>query len=148
MSSAALAQAGSGLDRRFHKCEYGFMFTTWLRTFLVGILLWTAGTVAIRLAGQRLLLPDHTARTLGLYLVSFFSMALLAPRICRRLGLQNDLWPKAATLLILPTLILDPFSCAFFTSMFPNLDPRAAGAFGGWMLICCGGGVAGVWRKP
>jgi hypothetical protein len=50
--------------------------------------------------------------------------------------------------LILPTLILDPFSCAFFTTMFPNLDPGAAGAFGGWVLISCGGGVAGVWRKP
>jgi hypothetical protein len=75
-------------------------------------------------------------------------MAFLVPRICRRLGVESDLWPKAATLLILPTLLLDPFSCVFFTAMFPNLDPGAAGAFGGWMLICCGGGVAGVWRKP
>src|ERR1035438_6681005 len=68
--------------------------------------------------------------------------------ICRRLGLERDLWPKAATLLILPTLILDPFSCAFFTTIFPNLDPGAAGAFGGWILICCGGGTGGVGRKP
>jgi hypothetical protein len=73
-------------------------------------------------------------------------MAFLVPRICRRLGFQKDQWPRAATLLILPTLVLDPFSCAFFSSMFPNLDPAAAGAFGGWMLICCGGGIAGVWR--
>ncbi len=123
------------------------MFITWRRTFLIGLLLWTAGTVAIRLAGQRLLRPDHLAQTVGLYLVSFLLMALLVPRICRRLGVQKDLWPQAATLLILPTLLLDPFSCAFFSSMFPNLDPGAAGAFGGWMLICCGGGVAGVWRK-
>jgi hypothetical protein len=80
--------------------------------------------------------------------MSFVLMALLVPRICRRLGFQRDLWPKAATLLILPTLVLDPFSCAFFTTMFPNLDPASAGAFGGWMLICCGGGIVGVWRKP
>ena len=120
----------------------------WLRTLATGMILWTGGTVVIRLAGDRLLKPGHTAQTVGLYLVSFVLMAILVPRICRRLGLQRDLWPKAATLLILPTLILDPFSCAFFTAMFPNLDPAAAGAFGGWMLICCGGGVAGVWRKP
>lgn len=118
-----------------------------LRTLVLGMLLWTAGTVAIRLAGRRLLQPDHLLRTVALYLVSFMLMAILVPRICRRLGLQKDAWPQAATLLILPTLMLDPFSCAFFTSIFPNLDPAAAGTFGGWMLICCGGGLAGAWRN-
>jgi hypothetical protein len=48
---------------------------------------------------------------------------------------------------MLPTLLLDPFSCAFFHTVFPNLDPGAAGAFGGWMLIFCAGAVAGVWVK-
>src|SRR5579871_1777590 len=111
------------------------------QTILIGVLLWTTGTVAIRLAGQRLLQPEHISRTVILYLISFVLMAILVPRICLRLGLQKDQWPGAATLLILPTLILDPFSCAFFASMFPNIDPAAAGVFGGWMLICCGGGV-------
>jgi Kef-type K+ transport system membrane component KefB len=120
----------------------------WLRTLIVGIGIWTGGTLVIRLVGARLLRPDHPAQTVGLYLVSLVLMAFLVPRICRRLGFDRDLWPKAATLLILPTLILDPFSCAFFTTVFPNLDPGAAGLFGGWMLICCGGGIARVWRKP
>ncbi len=120
----------------------------WLRTLLTGILIWILGTVALRLSGHRLLQPGHAAQTILLYAVSFILMALLVPWICRRIGYERDLWPKAATLLILPTLILDPFSCAFFTSMFPNLDPAAAGVFGGWILICCGGGVAGVWRRP
>jgi hypothetical protein len=120
----------------------------WLRALLTGILIWVVGTAAIRLAGHRLLRPGHTAQIVGLYVISFVLMALLVPRICRRIGFEPDLWPKAATLLILPTLVLDPFSCAFFTSVFPNVDPAAAGAFGGWMLICCGGAVAGVWRKP
>jgi hypothetical protein len=120
----------------------------WLRAFVTGLLIWIAGTVALRLSGHRLLQPGHTVQTVGLYAVSFVLMALLVPWICRRIGFEPDLWPKAATLVILPTLILDPFSCAFFTSIFPNLDPGAAGAFGGWILICCGGGVVGVWRKP
>ncbi len=119
----------------------------WRRTIFTGVLIWTGGTAAVRLAGQGLLRPGHAAETLLLYLVSFVLMAILVPRICRRLGLARDLWPQAATLLILPTLLLDPLSCAFFTTIFPNIDPAAAGAFGGWMLICCGGGVAGVWRK-
>jgi hypothetical protein len=120
----------------------------WNRTIIAGILIWTAGTVGVRLSGHRLLQPDHAAQTITLYLASFLLMAFLVPRICRRLGFEKDLWPKAASLLILPTLILDPFACAFFSSLYPNLDPGAAGAFGGWMLICCGVGIAGVWRKP
>ena len=119
----------------------------WLRTILVGMLLWDGGTAGIRFGGRRLLETNQTARTLILYLVSFLLMAWLLPRICRRLGLQKDSWLKGATLLMLPTLILDPFSCAFFGTVFPNLDPGAAGIFGGWMLICCGGGVAGVWAR-
>jgi hypothetical protein len=114
---------------------------------LAGLLLWIAGTVGIRLSGQRLLVPDQAARTLLLYLVSFVLMALLIPRICRRLRLEREAWFQAVILLILPTLILDPFSCAFFPTVFPNIDPAAAGVFGGWMLICCGGAVAGVWRQ-
>lgn len=120
----------------------------WLRTLGTGILIWTCGTVGVRLAGHHLLHGGRPAQTVVLYGVSFICMALLVPRICRRLGFQPDLWPKAATLLILPTLLLDPFSCVFLATMFPNLDPAAAGAFGGWMLICCGGGIAGVWRRP
>ena len=119
-----------------------------LRTLATGFLIWTAGTAAIRLAGHSLLRPGRALPTVILYLASFLSMALLVPRICRRLGWQSDLCEqlKGASLLILPTLTLDPFSCAFFTTVLPNLAPGAAGVFGGWMLIFCGGAIAGAWR--
>lgn len=113
--------------------------------FLFGVLLWLAGTIAIRLLGHRLLHTNQPLKTVILYLLSFVLMALLIPRIFRRL--EKDLWPAAATLLMLPTLILDPFSCLFFPVVFPNVDPAAAGLFGGWMLIFCAGAVAGVWLK-
>ena len=116
----------------------------WRRTLLTGLLIWGAGTLGIRLAGHQLLHPGETAPTVLQYAVSFVLMAWLVPRICRRLGIARESWPEAALLLILPTLTLDPFSCVFLTTVFPNVDPGAAGAFGGWMLICCGGGVAGV----
>ncbi|HXZ43159.1 MAG TPA: DUF5367 family protein [Terriglobales bacterium] len=109
------------------------------------MIIWLAGTVAIRLVGHRLLHANQPAQTVILYLLSFVLMGLLARRILHRL--EKDSWPAATTLLMLPTLVLDPFSCAFFHTVFPNVDPAAAGIFGGWMLIFCGGAVAGVWVK-
>ncbi|HZI17760.1 MAG TPA: DUF5367 family protein [Pyrinomonadaceae bacterium] len=117
------------------------------RAFLTGILIWIAGTVTVRLWGQHLLLPGDAARTLALYGASFAAMLVLVPLLCRRLGLERDSRVRAAAWLVLPTLILDPLSCVFFTSLFPNIDPAAAGAFGGWMLICCGGGIVGTLLK-
>jgi hypothetical protein len=117
------------------------------RAFRTGILIWLAGTMGIRLAGQRILHANQVPRTLILYMASFLLMAWLIPRICSGLKIERDLWFKATAALILPTLLLDPFSCVFFAFAFPNVHPAAAGVFGGWMLICCGGGVAGVWLK-
>jgi Family of unknown function (DUF5367) len=119
-----------------------------LRAFLIGVALWIVGSLGIRFAGHRLLRPDHIAQTLLLYAASFVMMIFLVPRICRRLGLEKDARFRAATLLMLPTLMLDPFSCLYFAHVFPNLDPASAGAFGGWMLIFCAGAVVGIWIRP
>ena len=116
-----------------------------IKVLLIGILLWAAGTVALRLAGRGLLRPADGARTIALYVVSFLLMMLLAPGVFRLLKLDRNTWFQAVTLLTLPTLILDPFSCLFFSRIFPNIAPAAAGAFGGWMLISCAGAIAGVW---
>jgi Kef-type K+ transport system membrane component KefB len=120
---------------------------TMRRALFIGLLLWFVGTIAIRLIGQHALPTHNIARIVILYAVSFVLMVVVVPRICRRLKFDKERWFEAATLLILPTLLLDPFSCVFFPAVFPNLDPAAAGLFGGWMLICCGGGVAGVWVR-
>lgn len=114
---------------------------------VIGLGLWVVGTMTVRLAGQHMLATQSVGRTLILYVVSFLLMGLLARRIFRSAGLEKESWPRAATLLALPTLILDPFSSAFFSFVFPNVDPAAAGIFGGWMLICCAGAVAGAWVK-
>jgi hypothetical protein len=109
------------------------------RVLLVGLLFWIVGTVTIRVIGQHLLQPE---RALLLYLASFVLMALVTLRLFR--GMRVDA-VEGVTLLALPTLILDPLACLFFASLFPNVAPAAAGLFGGWMLICCGGAVAGAW---
>jgi len=127
------------------KYESGFKFRAMRkRALLTGIVLWVAGALTIRLGGQYI----FRLNLLLLYLLSFAAMAVLVPRILGGMGLEKDAWPAAATLLMLPTLILDSFACAFFSSIYPNLSPAAAGAFGGWMLIFCGGAAAGAWGGP
>jgi hypothetical protein len=113
-----------------------------LRLLLSGAILWTAGTLILRLGGANLLRPDAPARTLILFGISLPAMAFVARRLCRRLPPEE--WAAGAVSLVLPTLLLDPFSSAFFSAVFPNIDPRAAGVFGGWMLVCCAGALAGV----
>jgi hypothetical protein len=117
------------------------------RAFFLGVALWAAGTIVIRVAGQHALSANRSFETVVLYLLSFLLMGLLVRRILRSLSVRKEQWPAAVTLLVFPTLLLDPFSCLFFRAMFPNIDPGAAGVFGGWMLIFCAGAVAGVWIK-
>ena len=135
-----VANGPARLTFRSHKDEYEFRFmSARTRTLLVGIAFWLVGTIVICLAGHRLLVPSLA---LPLYVLSFVAMFLLGLRLFRALRVDAI---EGVTLLALPTLLFDPFSCLFFASLFPNVTPSAAGIFGGWMLICCGGAVAGAW---
>src|SRR5579872_4108858 len=111
---------------------------------LYGFAIWFGATVALRFSGQHILHPGSLARTLLLFIVSLALTALLARRLCSRFKLPREAWPEGAVSLLLPTLLLDPFSSAFFSTVFPNMPAEAAGAFGGWMLICCAGALLGV----
>jgi hypothetical protein len=114
------------------------------RLFLYGLAGWVLATLALRFAGQHLLRPDNLAGTLILFAISFPLMALLARRLCSRFQLRPEQWPAGAVAVLLPTLLLDPFSSAFFPVVFPNIAPELAGVFGGWMLWCCAGALVGV----
>jgi hypothetical protein len=115
-----------------------------LRLFLYGLVIWLAATAALRLRGQHLLRPGNPRGTLILFAVTFPLSAWVVRRICRRFKLPRDQWLDGAFWLLLPTLLLDPFSSAFFPIVFPNMAPEVAGVFGGWMLWCCAGGLVGV----
>jgi len=114
----------------------------------IGIALWAAGTLAIRVAGHYLLQLGHAPRTLLLYAISFALMVWVARQIFGALRLDPTAWPSAATLLMLPTLVLDSLGCLFFPALYPNVDPAAAGLFGGWMLMCCAGAATGARIHP
>jgi hypothetical protein len=111
---------------------------------LCGLAIWAAATIALRLAGQHLLQPGNWKGTLILFAISFPLMAWLVRRLCLRFQLPREQWLSGALSVAAPTLLLDPFSSAFFPWVFPNMAPEVAGIFGGWMLWCCAGAFFGV----
>jgi hypothetical protein len=119
-----------------------------IRLFLYGLGIWFSATLALRLSGQHVLHPGNWAVTLLLFAVSFAGAAWLARRLCRRFQLRAEQLPAGAVSLLLPTLVLDPFSSAFFPVVFPNMTSAVAGVFGGWMLCCCAGALLGATIRP
>jgi hypothetical protein len=114
------------------------------RLVRIGFVIWLGATLALRFGGQHLLRPGDWTGTLVLFAVTFPLMAWLVRRLCARAGLPQAEWVSGAISLLLPTLLLDPFSSAFFPIVFPNMSPQMAGVFGGWMLWCCAGALVGV----
>jgi hypothetical protein len=114
----------------------------------IGVAIWVIATLALRLAGQFVLRPRAWPATVTLFAISFVAMAWLARRLCRRLRVPPDQWAAGSISLAAPTLLLDPFSSAFFPVIFPNLAPELAGVFGGWMLCCCAGALLGGTVRP
>jgi Family of unknown function (DUF5367) len=119
-----------------------------LRCFLYGLGIWIVGTITLRVTGQHLLRPGDWKGTLILFAISFPLMAWLVRRLCGRFEPRAERWPVSAISIALPTLLLDPFSSAFFPEVFPNMSPEVAGIFGGWMLWCCAGALVGATIRP
>ncbi len=116
------------------------------RGLVLGFVLWAAATAVLRLAGPRLLPPDRPGYVVTLYAASFLLFfllmrAVLAPAPSAPNALERL---RAGVALFLPTLVLDALASAFFPAAYSNFPPAAAGIFGGWMLACCGGGLAGL----
>jgi hypothetical protein len=105
--------------------------------------IWLAATAALRIFGQHLLHPTNPVSIVILFGVSLPVIALVVRRLCRMAGLPADQWILGAASVALPTLLLDPFSSAFFSTLYPNMAPEAAGLFGGWILWCCCGALLG-----
>jgi len=111
--------------------------------FLSGMGIWTAATLWLRLGGQHLLHPGNGTRIAIVFALSFPLIAWLIRRLTRRIAVREEQFAGAIAIM-LPTLLLDPFSIAFFPDVFPNIAPEMAGVFGGWMLWCCAAALVGV----
>ena len=116
------------------------------RSLFLGFVLWLGATILLRLAPARLLAPDRMAGILALYAVSFILMFVLFRQLVGRKPDEAG-GGGAAIALLLPTLVMDSLASAFFPSAYPNFAASSAGVFGGWMLICCAGGLAAVLKR-
>lgn len=115
------------------------MFMNW-RFALAGLVVWTAATALIRAAGD-VLLPSRPAAIVMTLVLGFIASGAFVRLCCRWFVRRRRDWPGAALSLLLPTLLLDPFSSAFFSEVFPRVRPDAAGIFGGLMLACSAGAL-------
>src|SRR5690242_12054569 len=114
------------------------------RLVLYGFGIWAGATLFLRMRGEALLQPGGWMRTLVLFAASFPLMAWIVRRLCRRFQPARERWLAGAVSVALPTLLLDPFSSAFFPVVFPNIAPEVAGVFGVWMLWGWAGALLGV----
>lgn len=113
------------------------------RILLVGVVAWAVGTLALRVGGQYMLPVRDSLQISLLYVGSMPLVAAIVVLLCRSLKVPREDSLAAAAFLTLPTLLLDPFTTAFFSVVFPNMSPDAAASFAGWMLCCAGAGLAG-----
>jgi hypothetical protein len=116
----------------------------YVRLFLCGLVIWLAATLVLRVAGQHVLHPGNWKGILLLFAISFLLMANLVRGLCSCFQLPREQWLAGAFSIALPTLLLDPFSSAFFPIVFPNMAPVVAGVFGGWIICCCAGAFVGA----
>jgi hypothetical protein len=100
----------------------------------VGFAVWAVATVVVRAFGAALLSPETPLVTAGLFVGMFPAMALLAMAAFRVRGVVGVDRVLAATLLVLPGMVLDSLVVPFFATVFPAVDPSMAGAFGGILL--------------
>jgi hypothetical protein len=140
---------GSQLDKSAASSENESEFKFWKddrmrRCFATGVVICLAATLVLRYTGQYLLQAESLIAIAALLAASFPLMALVARRVCAGAGVPRDQWPSAAIFLVMPTLVLDTFSSVFFSVVYPNISPQAAGLYGGWILWCCAGALAGV----
>ena len=97
------------------------------RYAITGLVIWAAAAIALRLAGH------HVMRNpLVLLAISLPVMVAVAIQV---LGHALDR-AHAAIALVAPGMLLDTISAIWFPRVFPNIDPNAAGLFGGWLLFC------------
>jgi hypothetical protein len=114
------------------------------RALASGIVIWIVGTIMFRVSGPGMIHAPG-ARTMLAFAIYFVASALFVRVMLWRMRVPPDARPTVVSLLILPTLLLDPFSTAYFPIAFPNLPATAAPTFGGIMLISCAGAVVAAW---
>ena len=106
------------------------------RIFFAGVAIWLLATIALRLGGQRLFGTDTTSMKIVLLAVSAPLMFALPRRLFKVFSIAPADCAVGGIVLVAPGMFFDAISAMWFTSVFPNIRPDAAGLFGGWLLFC------------
>jgi hypothetical protein len=106
------------------------------RLFIAGVVIWLGATVALRVAGQLVLRPDRQLSIMALFVISGLLLFRLPRLLFSRFAIPRDQYALGAIALVAPGMFLDTVSAAFFSIVFSNIRPDAAGLFGGWLLFC------------
>ncbi|HXA17732.1 MAG TPA: DUF5367 family protein [Thermoanaerobaculia bacterium] len=106
------------------------------RLIMVGFAIWLVATIALRMAGQRVLNPDRPWSIIALLAISALLMFRLPRFLFSRLAIPWEQRALGGIALVAPGMFLDTVSAVCFSSVFPNIQPDAAGLFGGWLLFC------------
>ena len=101
----------------------------------VGIAVWLAAILAVRLVGHVLLPPDDPGRTALVFIATVPLMAMVAFAVYSLLDVPPERRLTAATLLVLPGMVLDAVAVTVFETVFPNMSPAAGSTFGGLLLL-------------
>ena len=85
---------------------------------------------------QKVFVTDTISAKLILLGVSAPVMFVLPRRLFKLFSIPPAGRALGGIVLVAPGMLLDTFSTLWFSSVFPNLRPDSAGAFGGWLLFC------------
>ena len=133
------------LDDDANLYEHELMFILRQRPLLAGFAAWAVGAGLLRGLGH-LVMPRTAAPAALLLAVTVVAFAAVAHFVFRDIPAATR--ASTALLFMQPTLVLDGFSAVFFTQVFPNIPPEAAGVFAGWMMASCAGVALGTFAYP
>ncbi len=100
------------------------------RLMIAGLVIWLVATIALRIAGQRVLNPDRPWSIIALLAISAFLMFRLPRYLFSRVAIPREQRALGGIALVAPGMFLDTVSAVCFSSVFPNIRPDAAALFG------------------
>ena len=119
-----------------------------MRRFLgIGLAVWLAATLALRMVGQFVLRAGDPAHVAVVFGVTAMVIVVFLSRLVRSLP-TREAGLRAAVLIVLPGLLLDTGSVLWFRAVFPNLPDSAGMLFASLLLWAYGLALlAAVWPQ-
>lgn len=111
----------------------------------IGILVWLAGTLLMRFAGQYFFFPTNSFSMIECFLLMLLVMPSVMVGIFRWQGIKPAQAYEATMVLVIPSMLMDAVVSFCFPQIFPNVEPLVEGPFAAWLFwgyaICLGTGL-------